>query len=236
MGREWRWPAIAIVALLAGAFGAQPYVQLLAPYYRSAAVWLAKGRPWTITRVDVAEDAARPGVFVRLHGEINAQPVPARTTTLVAQPTASVVQPTTSVARPAASVIGRVQAGAAIEGPLLFWTLLLAWPAALRRRAVLLLMGIPIFLGLEAATTVCQLLSGFAEASAVLAGDFDPLTGWERWSRFLESGGRDVLAVCAALLTIAGARRLAPNAGVRSAPWTTPAVHRPILEPVRRSS
>jgi hypothetical protein len=122
-----------------------------------------------------------------------------------------------NAAQPAATLIGRVQAGAAIEGPLIFWTLLLAWPAQARRRSALLLIGVPVFLGLEAATTVCQLLNGFAEASAIIAGS-GSMTGWERWSRFIESGGRDVLAVCAALLTVASARRLVPNVAARPAP------------------
>lgn len=215
MRPEWRWAAAAAVVLLVGACGAQRYVQVAAPCYRTAAEWLARGRPWTITGVDVAEDAARPGLFVRLHGEVRAN---------------------LESARPAATLVGRVQAGAAIEGPLLFWTVLFVWPTTLRRRAALLLMGLPVFFGLEIATTVCPLMNGFAEASAVIAGDPDPLTAWERWSRFIESGGRDVLAVCAALLVIALARRLLPIVGVRSAPSTMPAAHRPMLEPVRRSS
>jgi hypothetical protein len=197
MGLERRWLIAAMAALLVGALGAEIYAQLVAPYYRTAATWIARGRPWTITRVDVAPDAARPGIFVRLHGEVRA---------------------VANAARPAATLIGRVQAGAAIEGPLIFWTLLLAWPAQARRRGALLLMGIPVFLGLEAATTVCQLLNGFADASAVIAGDSGSITGWERWSRFIESGGRDVLAVCAALLIVAGARRLVPTVAARSAP------------------
>jgi hypothetical protein len=183
MRPEWRWSLTAIVALCIGGFGAQSYAELASPYYRTVAGLIARGRPWTITAVDVAQDAARPGVFVRLHGEVRA---------------------TADARRPAAALIGRVQAGAAIEGPVIYWSLVLAWPGiAARRRFALLLVGIPIFLGLEAATTVCQLLAGFSEVSAILAGDADPLTPWDRWSRFIESGGRDALAVGAALLTVA---------------------------------
>jgi hypothetical protein len=193
MQLERRWLIAAMAALLVGALGAEIYARLAAPYYRTAATWVAQGRPWTITQVDVAPDAPRPGVFVRMHGEVRA---------------------VANAAQPAATLIGRVQAGAAIEGPLIFWTLLLAWPARARRRGALLLIGVPIFLGLEAATTVCQLLNGFAEASAIIAGS-GSMTGWERWSRFVESGGRDVLAVCAALLTVASARRLVPTVAAR---------------------
>jgi len=68
------------------------------------------------------------------------------------------------------------------------------------------LVGIPVFLGLEAATTVCQLLSPLAYGSAVLTGDASPLTWWDRWSRFLENGRRIALAVTAATLAVAAAR------------------------------
>jgi hypothetical protein len=197
MKLERRWLVAATAALLVGALGAGFYARLAAPYYWAAATWVARGRPWTITRIDVAPDAARPGVFVRLHGEVRAS---------------------ANAARPAATLIGRVQTGAAIEGPLIFWTLLLAWPAQAHRRVAWLLLGIPVFSGLEAATTVCQLLNGFADASAFIAGDSGSITGWERWSRFIESGGRDVLAVCAALLTLACARRLVPTVAAQSTP------------------
>src|ERR1700737_2532110 len=107
MGLERRWLIAAMAALLVGALGAEIYARLAAPYYRTAATWVARGRPWTITQVDVTPDAPRPGIFVRLHGEVRAAATPPC---------------------PAAPLIGRVQAGAAIEGPLIFWTLLLAWP------------------------------------------------------------------------------------------------------------
>jgi hypothetical protein len=64
-----------------------------------------------------------------------------------------------------------------------------------------------VFVLLEAATTVCQLMNPLAYASAVLAGERDPLTAWECWSRFLEDGGRVGLAVVAAALVAAGAAR-----------------------------
>jgi hypothetical protein len=66
--------------------------------------------------------------------------------------------------------------------------------------------GIPVFLVLEAATTGCQLVHSMAQASAILAGQPDPLTVWERWSRFLEAGGRFALEVGAALITVTAVR------------------------------
>lgn len=189
MRPEWRWVVAAVAALSVGAFGAPHYARLAAPYYRVAAAFIAQGHPWTMTGVDVAHDTSRPGMFVHLRGEVRA---------------------TQNAERPAAALVTRVQVGAVVEAPVIFWTLLFVWPAASAYlRLAFLACGIPVFLGLEAATTVAQLLNGFAEASAVLAGDSNPLTAWERWSRFIESGGRDVLAVCAALLTVAMASRLA---------------------------
>jgi hypothetical protein len=68
-------------------------------------------------------------------------------------------------------------------------------------------VGIPVFLGLEGITTGIQLMHSLAEVSAILAGETNPLTLWERWSRFLEASGRFVIEVCAALLTIAIVQR-----------------------------
>jgi hypothetical protein len=50
---------------------------------------------------------------------------------------------------------------------------------------------------------ICQCVS-----TAILGGDNDPLTTWERWSQFLESGGRFAVAIAAALFTIAIAQAL----------------------------
>src|SRR5205823_719947 len=107
---------------------------------------------------------------------------------------------------PAAIVVSRVQVGEVVETPLVFWTALLLWPAAGTHRWWRLAMGVPVFLGLEVLTTVCQLIEPLSEASAMLAGDSDPLTLLGRWSRFLEAGGRFAVEMVAALLTIAVAQ------------------------------
>ena len=52
------------------------------------------------------------------------------------------------------------------------------------------------------------------EASAMLAGEIDPLTAWEQWSRFLESGGRFALELCAALLAVALSAAATPRKSV----------------------
>jgi hypothetical protein len=74
----------------------------------------------------------------------------------------------------------------------------------MRRRLLRLMLAIPVFLGLEVVTTTCQLLHPLAEASALLSGARDPVTMWEQWSRFLESGGLFAVEVTAALLAIGG--------------------------------
>ncbi len=108
----------------------------------------------------------------------------------------------------ASRVVGRVQVGEVIETPLVFWTLLLVRPAAsIRQRVIRVVVGIPIFLGLEEITTATQLILPMAQASAMLAGDSDPVTPWDRWSRFLEAGGQFVLAFGSAILVAAMTRR-----------------------------
>ncbi len=180
--------------LCVGAFGADSYARLAAPYYEALAATVARSHPWVITGIDVAADGGHPGLFLRLHGDVH---VPGNTAA-------------------AARVITRVQAGGVIEAPLVFWTMLLAWPrSTFRARLLLLACGIPIAVCLDALTTVCQLLNGFAQGSAVIAGNPNPLTVWERWSRFIESGGRDVLAVCGALASLALASRLDSSAAAR---------------------
>jgi hypothetical protein len=165
-----------------------------------------------VNGVAVERDGERPGLFLRLHGGVAAAPDSTR----------------------GARIITRMQVGAVIEGPLVFWTLVLVWPASGRRRITRIAIGLPVFALLEAATTVCQLLTGFAEAAAALAGRPDTVTAWDHWSRFLESGGRDVLAVCAALLTVAAASRLTPAVAAPRPSSTAPAARRSTAAPAHR--
>jgi hypothetical protein len=106
--------------------------------------------------------------------------------------------------RPAALVVNTVQVGEVVETPLVFWTLLLLWPARSRRQLVLrIAIGVPLFVGLESATTACQLVHSLAEASALLNGERNPVTWWDQWSRFLEAGGRFVIEVVVTLGAVA---------------------------------
>jgi len=181
--RELIWLAAAVAALLVGATCAQAYARLATPYYRAVARVLAASSPWMITEVIVVEDQGSGGTVLRL-------------TSLVRRHSADSL--------PAALVVSRVQVGEVIETPIVFWTLLLLWPAGRpAQRWWRLALAIPVFAGLEALTTGVQLIHPLAEVSAVLAGEAQPITWLERWSRFLEAGGRFALEVSAALGVVA---------------------------------
>lgn len=184
MRREWWWAIAASTILALSAAGAQSYVTLVAPYYAVAARWIARGHPsWEVVDVNVAPGASGRGAIVRLRGTVRER---------------------AEDRRPAMRLISKLQVAAVMEAPVVFWLLLVLWPLrSYRDRLWLLALGVPVFLCLEAATTVCQLLNPLAYGSAALAGHADEITAWERWSRFLEAGGRAALALLAALLTIA---------------------------------
>lgn len=193
MRPETRWMLAAAAALVVGAIGARTYARLAAPYYQAVAQLIAEGRPWQIVNVEVASSPSSPGAILRLTG---------------------FVREFYGDAQPAARLVGKLQVAAVVESPVIFWTLLLLWPAySYKQRFARLALGIPVFLSLEAATTVCQLLNPFGYASAVLAGERDPLTLWDRWSRFLEAGGRIAIALAAALMTIAVIQLLGRSGG-----------------------
>ena len=182
MRHEWRWIFAAAATLAAGSMGATSYARLAAPYYTAAARWIALGHPWEVVNIDVSPGNSGRGALLRLTGT---------------------VREGAQASQPAAKLISKLQVAAVAESPVVFWMLLSLWPLRSgRERLGLLALGIPVFLFLETATTVCQLLNPLAYASAVLAGNPNPVTGWERWSRFLEAGGRVALAVAAALITI----------------------------------
>jgi hypothetical protein len=187
MRPELHWALAAAVGFGLGMTFSQGYAHLAAPYYVAVDRLIATGHPWEITSIDV-----RPGKS-NLSAELQLR---------------ALVRRNRDDLSAAAKVIGRVQVGEVIETPMVFWTLLLAWPAAsTRQRMMRFIVGVPVFLGLEAITTAAQLILPMAQASAMLAGDNDPVTGWDRWSRFLEAGGGFVLPLFAALLTVAIAAR-----------------------------
>jgi hypothetical protein len=173
----------AVAALAIGATLAQPYGRLVAPYYAAVDRLLAVGHPWTIVSVAVKPGSKSPSAELQLVGDVRRSPQDPRV---------------------AGRIVSHVQVGEAVETPIVFWTLVLVWPASsMRQRWLSVAVGLPVFLCLEALTTGIQLMHSLAEVSAILAGEVNPLTLWERWSRFLEAGGRFVVEVAAALLTVA---------------------------------
>ena len=186
MRPEIRWALVATLALALGVTCAEPYARLAAPYYAAVARLLSLGHPWTIVSVEVKPGTKSPSPELQLVGEVRRRP---------------------EDPRPAGRIISHVQVGEAVETPVVFWTLLLMWPAnSMRQRLIRLAIGIPIFLGVEAITTAVQLMHSMAEVSALLAGEMNPVTPWEHWSRFLEGGGQFVLACGFAILVLASTK------------------------------
>lgn len=182
MRPELRWAIAAAVALAVGATLAAPIARLLTPLDELEARALSLGHPWTITSVDLGLSKSKLSEELQLRGLVRRQ---------------------REDAYPSAQVVGRVQVGEVAETPLVFWTLLLTWPvASMRRQLVRASCGVPIYCLVEGATTAAQLVLPMAQASAILAGNRDPITAWDHWSRFLEAGGQFAVAAAAALLTI----------------------------------
>lgn len=180
--REIWWACAALAALAMGAAGAKPYARLAAPFYTLADRVLVIGHPWTAGVVEVQPNDKGPGFVLYSISDVRRQ---------------------SSDLQVAARAVARVQVGEAVETPVVFWTLLLLWPAtSVRQRLMRIAIGLPIFLGLEAITTAVQFIQVLPEVSARLAGETDPLTFLERWSRFLEAGGRYVIEVFCVLAAI----------------------------------
>jgi hypothetical protein len=183
---EIRLALAAAAALAIGVACGEPYARLAAPYYAAVARLLSVGHPWTIVSVEVKPGTKSPSPELQLVGDVRR-----RTKDLHA----------------AGRIISHVQVGEAVETPVVFWTLVLLWPAISRRQLLLrLAIAIPVFLGLEAITTAIQLMHSMAEVSAILAGEIDPVTFWEHWSRFLEGGGQFVLASGFAILVLSSTK------------------------------
>jgi hypothetical protein len=181
--------ALAIaICLTLGATCGETYARLAIPFYKLTTSLMALPYPWTVSDIDIAHDGASHSAVLRLTGDVRRH---------------------RDDPQPVATVVTRVQVGEVIQTPLVFWTAVLLWPAPnVRQRLTRIALGIPVFLGLETLTTACQLLHSMADPAAMLAGDPDPLTPWEMWSRFLEAGGRFVFQITAAVLTVAASTNL----------------------------
>jgi hypothetical protein len=183
MRHKLRYALAAAIALTVGTMFTETYARLAIPYYNVVIAVIADMHPWRIVDLSVQHDRSTPNASLRMTGEVRRR---------------------REDFEPAGRVISRVNVGEVVETPVVFWTIVLVWPmATLRRRLFCVAVSIPVFLVLEAATTGCQLVHSMAEASAMLAGEVDPVTAWEQWSRFLEAGGRFALELCAAVLAVA---------------------------------
>jgi hypothetical protein len=189
-----RWVVIILSGLWLGSQGASLYAQRMAPIFAAVAGVIAQFHPWKITSVVVIPSEQHVGNVLRLTGE---------------------VYQNRGDSQPAAIVNDDLSVGAAIETPLVFWSLVLGWPARTMRQYVIrLAIAVPTFCGLLLSTTMVQLMWYFADVSAVLAGDPAPRTLWALWSRCLESGGRFALEISSALLCVALAQRFGvPRSG-----------------------
>jgi hypothetical protein len=182
MRREWRWLAAATAALVLGTVGADTYVRVATPLYRLGAEWLIEGKPWQINSIGIRDAAGDSRRELWMTGELKSH---------------------SWDLQPSARADSRVQLAAVLQNPVVFWLVLLLVPvASIRSRVTLLGLGLPVFLLLEIATTSCQLVNALVQTAAMLDGEANPLTWTERWSRFLESGGRLVIDVCAALFCV----------------------------------
>jgi hypothetical protein len=181
------------LALAIGVTCAEPYARLAVPFYAVVDWLISANHPWEVTSVEV-QPGKSTAAELQLHGYVRRHP---------------------DDLQPAARVLGRVQVGEAVETPVVFWTLLLVWPAAsIRQRAQRLLIGTPVFFALEAVTTASQLMLPMAQASAILAGDNNPTTAWDHWSRFLEAGGQFVLVCVGAIMVISATGRIRPRGDI----------------------
>jgi len=150
---------------------------------------IAWGHPWEIVAVDVVPNDLGPGSVLKMVANVRRTP-------------ADIM--------PAADTVARVHVGEVVAGPLVFWTLLLMWPARrITLRLCRVIVGFAVFALAEGLTTAVQLMHDLPAISEMLEGVPDPFTPWERWSRFLEGGGHFVIDVCGVVVTLWIARYLA---------------------------
>ena len=175
------WAALVMVAV--GSMAEPAYLRLVAPCYLCVARLIAHGEPWQIVDVGVKPSPDNPGVILQM---------------------SALVSGGDAVHTRHAQLLGKVEAGAAIEPLVTFWLVLLAWPTvSAKERWLRILMGAPVFILTDTATTIVSLMHALPWAHNTLAGLPDAPTGWDRWVDFLEAGGRVAVSFSAALLTIA---------------------------------
>jgi hypothetical protein len=181
----------ALVLSVLGTLAAAPYARLVAPLLERIAVGLGSVHGWQVEQALVERDARTGATVLRLQGT---------------------VRKGRAATDPWARINSHADAGAIVETPIVFLTVLIAWPArSARRRLALLALGLPVLLGVDALASAAALLDGFANAQAALDGRAGSVSAWERWSDFCESGGRVALAIAAAVLLAALAGAAPPR-------------------------
>ena len=197
MRRDGRWLCALLFSVAIASVAAPYYAHLAAPAWQAVARLTALGQPWRITGIEVTPSPDGPGTIVALTAIV---------TDAQADRTAS------------ARVTGKITTGAAIEPALVFWLLVLAWPAAHgRERWLRFAIGVPVFIAVDTATTVLALTHALPWATQVIAGAGDGDTAWDRWAAFLEAGGRFAVVTAVALVTIATVAMLGRWLGERPA-------------------
>jgi hypothetical protein len=170
----------------------------MTPFYRVAARIISYDPRWQVEDVETSQSEHSPGRELKLHGA---------------------VRRLDTDTQPAARLIRRMAVGGVVEIPILFWALLIAWPlASWKKRLILLALGVPASLVLESITTVCQLVGEMAAVSAMLGGDPNPVTLWDRWSDFIEAGGREALTLLFVLACVALVERVCAYGAHEPAP------------------
>lgn len=179
----------SVLVILLGGIAGELYASCAAPLFALLTRWLVHGHPWQVLSVDLISSGADHGRALRLTASVHRH-----------------------LGDPGALVVQRLQIGEVIETFAVFWPMLLLWPTGSgRQRLSRCLVGIPVYLLLEAATTAVQLVHNLPQAAAMLEGESDPLTVWERYSRFLEQGGRFAIEVCGALIAVSIANFLSAS-------------------------
>jgi hypothetical protein len=173
--------------IIASEFSASD-VRFAMPFYSVVSRCIADIRGWKVESLELRSSDRGPyGHALVLTGSVSASPDNGRW----------------------ARVVTKLGVGAIVETPLVFWLLLVLWPTRSSREwGWSIFAAVPIFLVLEAATTITQLIHNLPDAEAILAGDLHPVTSWQVWSRFLEEGGRFAVVVLGASMAVSLGRWL----------------------------
>lgn len=208
-----------MAAVATGVLLEHPLARMLVPWYTVASRAWSTGQAWRVESVGLRARGTGLGEEMQLHGQV------ARSR---------------GDAEAAGLAVAHLQLGRVVVTPLIYWAIVACWPAlSWGQRCWRMALGVPVYLALEGVTTAAQLVAPMAQASALLAGESDPMTLWLRWSNFLEAGGQFAVDITAGLATIVLAQVLVTRAArwrsLRTAAITSPSPHRPRSVAAHRS-